>query len=213
MIPTKTMLAIPCMDTVPVGFMQSILYLDKPPGTSACFNANSLVYDSRNLLSLQAIESGFDRVLWLDSDMTFKPDTLTRLSATMDKLECHMVTGVYVKRRPPFTPVLYSELSEPHRLPNGSLSSSITPYTDYPQSQPFTAAGCGFGCVMTSVRLLKRIWDKFGPAFNPLPWCGEDIAFCHRVNLLGEEVWCDPSVQCGHIGTYIYTPGRSENEE
>ena len=33
----KTLIAIPCMDTIPVGFMQSILYLNKPEGTSVCF--------------------------------------------------------------------------------------------------------------------------------------------------------------------------------
>ena len=67
----KTLIAIPCMDTIPVGFMQSILYLNKPEGTSVCFRPNSLIYDSRNILSLTAIQEGYDRVLWVDSDMMF----------------------------------------------------------------------------------------------------------------------------------------------
>ena len=57
----KTLIAIPCMDTMPTGFVQSLLYLEKGADVSVCFKANSLVYDSRNLLSLSAIEEKFDR--------------------------------------------------------------------------------------------------------------------------------------------------------
>ena len=197
----KTLIAIPCMDMLPVGFVQSLLYMHKGDNPTVYFKPNSLVYDSRNLLSLYAIENGFDNVLWLDSDMLFPPNTLTKLEAyNMD-----MVTGLYVKRHEPVEPVLYEKIEEPERGSDGKLIANISAYTSYPRDSFFPVAGCGFGCVLTSTKLLKHVWDEYGPAFTPYPWSSEDISFCHRVNQLGYQIYCDSSVSCGHIGQFIYT--------
>lgn len=197
----KTLIAIPCMDTIPVGFAQSLLYMNKGENPTVYFKPNSLVYDSRNLISLYAIEHKFDDVLWLDSDMLFPQNTLTKLqSYNMD-----MVTGLYVKRHEPIEPVLYDELEEPKRNDNGYLEKKIHAYVDYPRNAFFPVAGCGFGCVLTKTALLKEVWDTFGPAFTPYPWASEDISFCHRVNLLDRQIYCDSSISCGHIGQFVYT--------
>ena len=201
----KTLIAVPCMDTTPIGFQTSMLYLKKGENVSVNVQANSLVYDSRNLLSLTAIENGFDRVMWFDSDMMFTKDTMQILMADMDKLNADMVTGVYFKRRPPYSPVIFDQLDEPGTGETGKLVARVHNYLDYPKDTIFPVRGCGFGCVLTSVKLLKQVWDKFGPAFSPYPWAGEDISFCHRVNQLGVQIWCDSNILCGHIGTYVYT--------
>lgn len=200
----KTLIAIPCMDSMPTNFVKSLLYLEKG-GASVCFKENSLVYDSRNLLSLTAIENGFDRVMWLDSDMVFMPDTLKRLSASMDEADCDFITALYVKRHQPVVPVIYDELDEPERNAAGQIVKQIHEYADYPQDSRFTVAGCGMGCCITSVNMLRHVWDTFGPAFSPLPWAGEDLSFCHRANELGYLIYCDSRITCGHIGQMIYT--------
>lgn len=199
-----TLIAIPCMDTVPFQFAESLIDLYKPQGTAVCFKPNSLIYDSRNLLSLMAIENHFDRVLWLDSDMIVPMDTLTKLSADMDEHGYDMVTGVYYKRAIPTEPVL-SRTLQPPTLENGKPVRHIDTYDPYPAGTLFPVAACGFGCVMTSVSLLKQVWEKYQNAFLPFPWAGEDYSFCYRVNLLGKQIYCDPSVQCGHVGTAIYS--------
>lgn len=191
---------------LPVGFVQSLFYMNKGENPTLYFKPNSLIYDSRNLISLYAIENNFDNVLWLDSDMIFPQNTLLKLEAyNMD-----MVTGVYVRRHEPIYPVIYDELSEPARGAEGYLEKRISPYMDYPRDAFFPVAGCGFGCVMTSVKLLKEVWDKFGPAFTPYSWAGEDISFCHRVNQLGHTIYCDSSISCGHIGQFVYTENLLE---
>ena len=200
----KILIAIPCMDSVPIAFAEALLNLQKPQQTAVCFKPNSLIYDSRNLLSLTAIENGFDRVLWLDSDMDIPMNTLLKLSDDMDKLQADIVTGVYFKRRLPTEPVLFEKIEEP-TLVNGMVQKNIETFINYPKDRIFTIDGCGFGCVMTSVSLLKRVWDKYHNAFLPFPWAGEDVSFCYRIKLLGEKIYCDPSISCGHIGTYIYT--------
>lgn len=204
----KTMIAIPCMDTVPVSFVESLMAMDKPEGTAVCFQPNSLIYDSRNLLALTAIKGGYDYVLWLDSDMIVPKDTLTRLlddalnSNKYSKLV--MVSGLYVKRSMPTSPVLFDRIDPPYEK-DGKLLKAIHEYVDYPHGDLFTIEGCGFGCVLTDVNLLKEVFEKFGPAFAPFPWAGEDASFCYRVKQLGWPMYCDSSIRCGHIGQFVYT--------
>lgn len=201
---SKILIAIPCMDSVPYHFAESLLNLYKTPDTRVCFKANSLVYDSRNLLSLTAIEHHFDRVLWLDSDMVVPYNALRQLSEDMDEHGYDMVTGVYYKRTQHSEPVLASTL-EPPTVEDDIPIRNIDTYDPYPTDTIFPIAACGFGCVMTSVDLLKQVWDTYQNAFLPFPWAGEDYSFCYRVKLLGKQIYCDPHVQCGHVGTMIYS--------
>ena len=211
----KILIGIPCMDNVPQKFSEALEFMHKPEGTTLVQRPNSLVYDSRNLISLYAIQNDFDYVLWLDSDMVMPKDTIARFQHDLEITDAPMITGVYVKRYFPTAPVLYKEISEPIRKPDGTIEKNIVTYDDFPRDKLFTVDGCGFGCCITSTKLLKEVWDKFGPAFHPYPWAGEDISFCHRVNQLGYRICCDPDVSCGHIGTYVYTvndlPKRGDN--
>lgn len=207
----KTMIAIPCMETMPIGFVQSLMFLEKGQDTTVYMHANSLIYDSRNIISMKAIESECDRVMWFDSDMMFTPKTMKILHEDMDEiLEAEMVTGVYFKRRRPHSPVILSQVEEPIVGEDGRMVGQVKEMLDYPRNGIFPVKGCGMGCCMTSVKLLKELWDTFGPPFTPLPWAGEDLAFCYRVNQLGHTIWCDSRVACGHIGTYVYTEDNYE---
>lgn len=194
------------MDMIHTGFAQSLIAMRKGEDVSVLFRPGSLIYDARNLISLTAIEQKFDRVLWLDADMMFTPDTLSMLHADMDDPNCDrdMVTALYFTRNKKATPVIYSELREP-TSEGGVPVKHVRNYEDYPRDSLFQVQGCGFGCVLTSTRLLKDVWDNFGPAFSPMPWCGEDLAFSWRARKLGYEIWCDSRISCGHIGTYVYT--------
>lgn len=208
----KILIAVPCMDTVPVPFTESMLNLAKPEGTKACFKSGSLIYDSRNLLAFTAIENHFDYIMWFDSDMTFSPDILIRMLDDVQQTHAHMVTGLYFKRTYPSTPVIFQNVQPPSPNEHGQMQINIKPYTDYPRDRIFPVEGCGFGCVLTSVPLVKAVIDKFGPAFTPILWAGEDISFCYRVNQLAQEdpafsnpIMCDSRIKCGHVGQYIFT--------
>ena len=198
----KTLIAIPCMDMLPVGFFTSMMNLRKPEGTSYAPFSNCLIYDSRNTFVVNAIEGGFDRILWLDSDMVFEPDLLERLSADMDS-GLEFVSALAFKRRIPTGPTIYKELVYDRR-DDGTLKVKAEPYKDYPKDELFEIAGSGFGAVMTSTDLLKRVWDTYGPPFDPMTQIGEDLACCWRVKQIGCKMYCDSRVKVGHIGTYIF---------
>ena len=202
----KTLVAIPCMDMLHSAFAESLVNVTRsaPPDTSVCFKRSSLIYDSRNLLALTAIEHGFDTIMWFDSDMTFKPDTLHCLLADMNDCGYDLVSGLYVKRTIPMRPVLWSRIEQPD-LSSPNIKKCFDDYLDYPLDTIFPIAGCGFGCVLVKVDLIKRVWDKYGPAFSPYPWCGEDISFCYRAGRLGAKMVCDSRVKCGHVGNIEFT--------
>lgn len=86
----KTLIAIPCMDEIDVGFVQGLMDLQTVGDTKTFFLSGSLIYEARERLAAMAIDNGYDHVLWLDSDQMFKPTMMLDFVAS-DK---DIVTGV-----------------------------------------------------------------------------------------------------------------------
>lgn len=192
---SKILIAIPCMDQVPTPFAQSLAMIQKTEDNVACaFQMGSLIYTSRNNLALQAMKTEFDYMLWLDSDMVFQQDLLIRMKQTMDEKGLDFLTGLYFRRVPPFTPVLFDQLDIAE---DGSCT--WTDWKDVPEGL-FKIGGCGFGCVLIKTDVLFDVQAKFGEMFNPIANMGEDLSFCWRARQCGYDIWCDPSLVCGHVG-------------
>ena len=195
----RTLIGIPCLDTVQTPFFKSILSLIKPEGTRVCVISNSLTYDARNQIAAVAINDKFDRVLWLDSDMVFTADLLRRMEAQMDAApEIEMLCGIFFTRRYPIRPCIYSFLGEKEGKP------AFDYYMDYPRNALFEVQGCGFGAVMTSTELIRRVVDKYGHPFSPIRGYGEDFSFCLRARDVGARIWCDSRLKVGHVGASIF---------
>lgn len=199
----KTMIGIPTMGTVPVRFMASLLAMKRAGDVEFEMTDHSLIYDARNRIAKTAIDEGFDRVLWLDSDMVFSPDLMERLSERLDQGR-EFVSALYFKRKQPPEPVIYRDccLREDE---NGKPVPSAVAYRDFPENALFEIAGSGFGAVMTTVQLLKDVYEAYGLPFSPAAGLGEDLSFCARVAELGRKMWCDSSILLGHVGQKIYT--------
>lgn len=199
----KTLIAIPCMDFCHTDFLRALLSLEVSGENQFTFAQSSLIYDGRNLLTCVAIDGGFDRVLWLDSDMTFDPSTFRRLHEHLD-MGKEFISGLYFTRKAPIRPVIYKSLRT-ELSPEGWVAGIADAYDDYPVDDLFPIEACGFGCVMTSVALLRRVRERFGQPFSPAAGFGEDLSFCLRVKELGEQLWCDSSIKCGHVGLTVYS--------
>lgn len=193
----KTLVAVPCMDMVQTRFVFSCLRLRPVGDMEFSLTESSLIYNARNDLTRKAIDGGFDRILWLDSDMVFEPDLMERLSARLDT-GIEFVSGLYFKRREPVAPVIFKTCGSYER--KGQLIPFASPYLDYPEDKLFEIAAAGFGGCMMTVDLVKKVWEKFGYPFSPMLGFGEDLSFCCRVSRLGSKMWCDPTVKLGHTG-------------
>ena len=191
----KILIAVPCMDTVPSQFAQSLAVMNKVQNCAVAFQMGSLIYTSRNNLATMAVQNEVDYVLWLDSDMIFPPDVLQRLLDDRDKGD--IITGVYYRRVSPFKPVIYSKLDI------SDEGVDWLGYDDYPSDEMFEVAGCGFGCVLTPTNVFMDVMNKFNDMFSPLNGAGEDLSFCWRARQCGYKIVADPSIPLGHVGHYI----------
>ena len=196
----KTMVAVPCMDTVQTEFADSLLKM-RPVGMMMhCFMPCSLIYKSRNDLGQLAIRERADYVLWIDSDMIFPTDLLVDLMADLDEGR-DIVAAVCHMRRPPFRPVFYKKL----RMGLTPAENEYENYDDYPTDGPFKVEACGFGCVLMKTEIFVSVFAKFGQMFTPIANCGEDIAFCWRARQCGYKILADPSIGLGHVGHTVIT--------
>ena len=192
----KTLIAVPCMDQVAAPFAQNLAAMQKDGDCLVSFIIGSLIYESRNNFAKQAIATKADYVLWLDSDMVFPCDIMPRMHKHMeDGLD--IVTGLYFRRRPPFSPVLFKECG----IKDGEGFHEN--YDDYPKDDLFEIAACGFGCVMLKTEILEDIMLNYKDWFGPIGGFGEDLSFCIRARELGYKIMCDPTIKCGHVGQLI----------
>ena len=192
----KTLIAIPCMDQVPAPFCQSLALLTKPDNCTLAMKPGSLVYTSRNALAMMAIDMNAEYIFWMDSDMTFPQDCLIRMMKTLQEKDLDILSGVYFRRVPPYSPVLFDKLE---------MEGNDCKYTEFEKlpDDLFEVGGCGFGCVLMKTEVLFNVLAQHGRMFTPIGDNGEDVSFCLRAREIGYKIICDPSIVCGHVGYSI----------
>ena len=193
----RIMIAVPCMDTVHTLFYASSIALRKPEGTEVAIASCSLVYEARHILARKAMDDGFDRVLWLDSDMKFEPDLLERLSADLDQ-GLDFVSAVYFTRKNPVKPVIY-RVCHPEKKKNGETYPALDPVREIPDGL-FEIEGCGFGAVMMNTDVIRGAGVL---PFYPELRFGEDLTFCWKARQAGFKLYCDGRIEAEHIGSSI----------
>lgn len=201
----KTLISIPCMDMVHTQFMRSLLQMTKVGEVGFALSSSSLVYDARNTLAKQAVDGGFDRVLWLDSDMDFKPDMFVNLMQDMDDNNLEIVGGIYFSRKEPVVPVVYQKVGYYHDEEQDTVTPCALNYYEYPKDELFPCEGIGFGAVLMTTDLIKKVQDKYGLPFSPILGFGEDLSFCIRARDVGATIMCDSRIKVGHVGLRTYT--------
>ena len=194
----KIMIAVPCMDQVPTPFCQSMSMIQKVGETAVAYQMGSLIYTSRNELAAKAVRIGADYVFWLDSDMVFEADTLRRMYKTLTENNLDILTGLYFRRVPPYSPVLFDKLEMTDK------GCEWTDWKDKPLPEGlFEVGGCGFGCVLMKTDVFFDVQGTFQDMFGPINRVGEDLSFCWRARECGYKIICDPTIICGHVGYAI----------
>lgn len=200
----KVFIAVPSMDTIPALFAQSLALLQRDCEVQIGWEVGSLVYHARNNLARQALKTDADYVLWLDSDMVFAPDTLIRMLKVCKDNDIDFLTAVCFRRKPPYTPCLFDRLEKVEK------GASYTALMSVPEGL-FKVGGCGFAGVLMASAVLLSVQSKFnGRMFDPMDGFGEDVSFCWRARQCGYEIWCDSSIEFGHVGNCIVTRGYFE---
>ena len=192
----KTLIVVPTMGDINAGTANSLLAMEKPAGSEVRCMQGEQIYQIRNEAVNEAIKGGFERVLWIGRDIIFPQDLLPRLSEDMDKTKSDFVTGLCFSHF--FGPDIYSSITV--RRDGPWVNAAAIRNHEPPKSRIFEVKGTGFGCVLTSVPLLKRIKDRTGEPFTPMQGLTGELAFCWRVNQAGQKMYCDPAIRLGKIG-------------
>lgn len=140
---------------------------------------------NRTSLVKDAIERGATHILFVDYDMQFPSDTITKLLAR-DK----DIIGVeYNKREFPLKKVL-----EP-----------LNP-KDVSKTEPYKVQYVGTGLLLIKLSVFEelkdQVWFSFGRDANGKTVVGEDVWFCGTARDAGFDVWVDPSVPVKHLGEF-----------
>ena len=74
----KVLVGVPCMETLPVEFVNSLMNLKGIDQTDKHLEPLSLVYIARERIVDMAIAGNYDHVLFIDSDMVFGPQSISQ---------------------------------------------------------------------------------------------------------------------------------------
>lgn len=187
----KTLVGVPCMETLPVEFVQSITRLRGD--FDLHFEPLSLVYVAREAIIDHAIRGKYENVLFIDSDMVFTPSLLNDLL----RMKKDIVTGLAFMRKPPFSPCVYTSL----KLGETPEEKQIRTLEDF--EHPQEVEGCGLACCLIRTEVFRKIREKERLVFWPYFGYGEDLTFCIRARRAGFKIFADPRVRVGHIGKDI----------
>lgn len=173
---------------------------------------NAGIVQGRNQLAQEFMETGFDKLVFLDSDITFAPGALIKLAHK----PVDFVGGCYrykmqTEEKYPITfldkPELWADengLIEVNTLPTGFLALSRNVFDTFVKTHP-ERVNEHFG------RLIYTFFQM--PFVDGVQW-GEDTYFCKEWRDMGGKVYLDPEIELthwsfspvpvvGHIGKWL----------
>ena len=163
------------------------------------------IAENRNYCVVQAQKNESDYLLFVDDDMTFAPDTLLRLLSHKKG-----VIGVnsYSRCLPLSSTVGLMDEKGEYKHPDK--------HTEWEMQVPktlFKSYFVGAGILLIDMKvfaLLKKPYFAFTTDKNGQIVHGEDGSFCAKVKNAGMDIWCDGSIEVGHLGEYEFK--RPEEE-
>jgi len=142
--------------------------------------------------------ASYDYIMWIDSDMVFKPEQFMTLLARMNENKKYQIlAGIY-------------------KLEHGSWSFRYLPGDEkkklMEKDKPFKVMFAGFGFMLMRRGVFEKLsYPWFFPSIEKgeggaLELMGDDYSFCQRVKKEANiDTWIDPQVRVGHEKSKILT--------
>lgn len=154
--------------------------------------------ENRNYCVIQAQKNGCSHILFVDDDMIFPEDTLDALLSTEKS-----IVGVNSHSR---TLPLTTTVARMDEKGNLLTHDMISPTEPFPE-ELFECFSVGMGVALIDMKVFDVIdkpWFKFEVHESGKILIGEDAWFCMQAKKKGISTWCEPNIDIGHIGNYIY---------
>ena len=102
----------------------------------------------RGMIAKAGCDSEADYIFWCDSDIVLPPDAITR----MVDHGLDFVTGIYFQKSGDHWPLIANFATDHYNW-----------MVCWPENVIAPVDGCGFGCVLTSTKMLRAMRDAFRP--------------------------------------------------
>lgn len=201
----------PTRDLVPASFAVDVAQLyattrDAGPWRTVTlgFVAATYIHAGREWFLESTLQQGATHLLWLDTDMTFPPETAIRL-AWHDRpiVACNYTTrdgsGDFTAMR---------------KEAGATLPTRIETRADSTGLEAVDAVGMGVMLMrLDVVASLAKPWFVHGLNDNGRQDIGEDIMFCRALRAAGHTIYIDHdlSKEIGHVGLYTYRAIESQS--
>jgi len=176
----------------------------------------SNVVKARNNMVKKLLKEDFTHLFFMDSDMNFPENTLSRLL----QHDLDIVGGLYSQKMPPFYTTIFKgkdvdiskEKADWDENSNGHWST-VNPK---PGAGVIEVSAIGTGCLLIKRNVLEDMeWPYFWYEESPdekEEMMTEDVFFCIKAKNVGFKIHCDTSVLCGHVGLGSVTPIFKDGE-
>lgn len=158
---------------------------------------SSLISRNRHAIVKHALDNNFDYILWLDSDMTFPPDTAHRLIAPNQPIVACNCTTRHIPAQPT------ARVRSTH--PQGKVL-----FTERDSTGLVEVWRIGMAIMLTQTEVFREVppphfnieWEE-----NTETYIGEDWYFCGRVQQYGYRILVNQALswEIGHIGEFVHT--------
>lgn len=151
--------------------------------------------EARNIIAKTAIDYECDYIFFIDSDTLIQKGQLERLLSWNKDA----ITGISYMKVSPYFPLIREKVGYRLYLPIEPKSSG---------TELINIDGAGFGCFLVRTSVFDKIeypWFQFKYFKHGDNWrrIGEDLYFCEQLKNAKIDIYCDPTVQCRHIGTDV----------
>ena len=186
--------------------------------------SSSLITKARNILARQFLQSDYSHLLFIDADMTFRPEDLMRL-LDADK---DVIAAICPRKEINWPAVAAFARAHPDATPQAlaQAGASYGTYELLTDDPVFLDQPVEVGAIGTGIMLIKRAaFDRvraapghqvisegpdagedifFDTTFADGRYVSEDISFCRRFRAAGGRVWGAPWFRVGHIGNHEF---------
>jgi len=187
---TRVYIAIPTTGTIRVELMFFLLNLDKDYDVKIDHTNGGFIPDNRNLLVDRFLKSGYEWLLFIDSDTLPPFDVLE-----MTKNGKDICSGIYFQwKKNKLIPLVYKN-------DKNDFHDYYKVFNEVSEEEVVEVDGVGAGCLLIHRKVFKAIekpYFLFEYDENGLVALGEHFYFCRKAHEAGFKAWVDRSKVCSH---------------
>jgi hypothetical protein len=165
---------------------------------------------ARNAVVNEALKmDDVDAIFWVDADIVLPTEAIARMAS----YKRDFITGIYFQKEQPHFPLIMQLNKE---------KDFFQFYLGWPPETLAPIDACGFGCVLTSMKMIR---DMGGPPWFHFEKFSEDLNFCLKAKKAGYDLLVDTGIICGHCpapkpitmeefkkcNPQVYSTGGNEN--